>query len=227
MARVTIRIDEIDVRDGEGGAQVIAGRAAPFGQWSQELRTQSGQRFRERIAPTAFDRALAGGDVLALWQHDPAMPLARTRSGTLRLWKDDTGLRFEMSPEVQTSWGRDAVVTVRAGLVDSMSFGFRVAVSGMSEERGDNDVYERTLHDVDLREISLVTWPAYPGTAVMVRTAESTDDEYEFAEHVIERDRQEPGIADADSVAMSARARLQAMTDLDIQFAARRIDRGE
>lgn len=225
MSRATVQVEDLEVREGENGAMVIAGRAAPFGQWSQELRARN-KRFRERIAPTAFDRALGGsGDVLALWQHDSGMPLARTRSGSLRLWKDDTGLRFEMAPELGTSWGRDAVAAVRSGLVDAMSFGFRVSAAGMSEVRGEGDVFDRTLHDVDLREISLVTFPAYPGTVAMVRSdTESDEQPAETDEHVIDGDGQEPARGDADSVAadVSRRARLAAMMNRNLELATRR-----
>lgn len=221
MSRATVQVEGLEVRDGEGGAVVIAGRAAPFGQWSQELRSRN-RRFRERIAPTAFDRALGGGDVLALWQHDPAMPLARVRAGTLHLWKDETGLRFEMAPEMGTSWARDAVAAVRGGLVDSMSFGFRVSAAGVSEVRGQDDIYERTLHDVDLREISLVTFAAYPGTAALVRS--ETDGDEEPEEHGISGDGQESARADTDSVAAEAsrRARLAAMKSVELELATRR-----
>ncbi len=223
MSRATVQVEEIEVREGDGGT-VIAGRAAPFNQWSQELRSRN-RRFRERIAPTAFDRALGGGDVLALWQHDPGMPLARTRAGTLRLWKDDTGLRFEMAPEMATTWGSSAVAAVRSGLVDAMSFGFRASAAGMSEVRSNDDVYERTLHDVDLREISLVTFPAYPGTAALVRSETDGDEEpAETDEHVIDGDGQEPARGDADSMAAEAsrRARLAAMKNTELELATRR-----
>ena len=206
MARATVQMDEIGVRASQDGESVIVGRAAPFGQWSQELRSRN-RRFRERIAPTAFDRALAGGDVLALWQHDTSMPLARTRSGTLRLWKSETGLHFEMQPAAETSWGRDALAAVRAGLVDSMSFGFRVSPSGMIEARGDDDVYERTLLDVDLREISIVTHPAYPGTTAQVRSEPDEDDA--DGEHATRTDGQAADTGDADNEAAAAR-RLRA-----------------
>jgi HK97 family phage prohead protease len=226
MSRATVQVDELEIREGDGGAVTIAGRAAPFGQWSQELRTRN-RRFRERIAPTAFDRALTGGgDVLALWQHDPAMPLARTRANTLRLWKDETGLRFEMTPAVDTPWGLGAVAAVRAGLVDAMSFGFRVSAAGMTAVRGANDVYEHTLHDVDLREISLVTFPAYPGTAAMVRSGTEGDEQIEANddEHVIDGGGQESERSDTDSIAADAsrRARLATMMNTDLELATRR-----
>jgi len=226
MSRATVQVEGLEVREGEGGAVTIAGRAAPFNQWSQELVSRN-RRFRERIAPTAFDRALNGGDVLALYQHDAAMPLARTRANTLRLWKDETGLRFEMAPALTTSWGRDAVAAVREGLVDAMSFGFRVSAAGMSEVRGEDDVFERTLHDVDLREISLVTFPAYPGTAALVRSETEGDEEPASDEHVIGDGGQESERADTDSVAadVSRRARLAAMNETELQLAARRIIR--
>lgn len=223
MSRATVQVEELEVREGENGAVTIAGRAAPFNQWSQELRSRN-RRFRERIAPTAFDRALGGGDVVALYQHDTAMPLARTRAGTLRLWKDETGLRFEMAPAMGTTWGRDAVAAVREGLVDSMSFGFRVSGAGMTEARGEGDLYERTLYDVDLREISLVTFPAYPGTVALVRSETDGDDEpAEADEHVIGDGGQASARADADRGAdASGRARVAAMMNIELELATRR-----
>lgn len=148
-------------------AGVIKGTAALFGVWSEPLR-ENGRRFRERVAPGAFDRALLGGDVRALWQHDEAKPLARTRAGNLRLWADDIGLRFEMTPLLATHWWQDALAAVGAGLVDSMSFGFLGAQ--IDEQYNTKDgIWERTLRRVDLVEISLVTWAAYPGTFAHLR----------------------------------------------------------
>jgi phage head maturation protease len=68
----------------------LEGYAAVFG---QETRIAD---FVELVAPGAFARSLgAGGDLLALVDHDITKVLARTRAGTLKLAEDSRGLHFE------------------------------------------------------------------------------------------------------------------------------------
>lgn len=120
--------------------------------------------FVETIAPGAFARSL-GRDVLALVDHDPSRLLARTKSGTLRLAEDSTGLSFDLDlPD--TSLGRDLLALAERRDVGGMSFGFTVPAGG-DEWRGK----ARTLKIIDLAEISVVqAWPAYEGTVVHARS---------------------------------------------------------
>lgn len=63
----------------------LEGYAATF-----NTETRIGNRFDEVILPGAFSASLkAGGDILALVDHDATRVLARTRSGTLRLSEDN------------------------------------------------------------------------------------------------------------------------------------------
>lgn len=119
--------------------------------------------FRERIAPGAFTRSLAG-DILALLDHDPGKVLGRTRSGTLRLSEDTRGLHFALDlPDTQA--GRDVIALAERGDLGGMSFGFTVPEGGEAWEGR-----TRTLRKVELREISVVqAWPAYEGTEVALR----------------------------------------------------------
>lgn len=121
----------------------------------------------ETIAPGAFRGALAG-DVLALFDHDPGKVLGRTRSGTLRLVEDATGLAFSLDlPETQA--GRDVEALAQRGDLGGMSFGFLVPPGG---EEWDGE--HRTLRAIDLREISVVSaWPAYPDTEIALRGSEA------------------------------------------------------
>jgi len=121
--------------------------------------------FTETIAPGAFRASLgAGGDILALADHAPDKLLGRTRSGSLRLSEDNTGLAFSLDvPE--TAVGNDVLALAKRGDLGGMSFGFITPKDGDSWAGN-----KRTLRSVDLKEISVVSsWPAYPNTIVTAR----------------------------------------------------------
>jgi hypothetical protein len=139
---------------------VILGHAALFNTPSVYM------GFREVIAPGAFKESL-GGDIRALWQHDTARVLGRTKAGTLQVWEDAQGLAFELNPP-DTQDGRDAVTLIERGDVDQMSFGFNVPSGGDSWSKDGDGIPLRTLNTVGLMEISPVTWAAYPQTGVGV-----------------------------------------------------------
>lgn len=164
----TFAIEGVEIRAIEG-KQVISGHAAVFNQLSVPL-----WGFRERIRPGAFLNTLrSGADVFALWQHDTARVLGRTKNNTLRLHEDDRGLAIEFDPP-DTQDGRDALVSISRGDVDKMSFGFNVPDKGDSwASDPDSDLLIRDLIDIDLKEVSPVTFPAYPATDVsmIVRSA--------------------------------------------------------
>lgn len=174
----TFQADGLEVRDGiDGAPPIVAGYAVVFDSWSEAMVDGRGRLFRERVAPTAFDRALgANPDIRALWNHNADFPLGRTRNGTLRVQKDARGLRFELTAP-STSWGRDAVESIRRGDVSGVSFAFSVRKEGGDTwTRGGGDgIAERTLLDADLYEVSPVTFPAYPATSVGVRSVEVPD----------------------------------------------------
>lgn len=191
--RRTFEIDGLEVRALEDGAPLISGYAVVFNSLSEVMVDARGRKFRERIAPTTFDRVLAGApDVRALWNHNADLPLGRTRNNTLRVAKDGQGLRIELQPPA-TSWGQDAVTSIRRGDVSGMSFAF--AVNGQAgdvwEKGGADGIALRTIVDADLYEVSPVTFPAYPATQVMVRSAVTVPE--------FESDSQEAGeIAQSD-----------------------------
>jgi len=120
---------------------------------------------QEVISRGAFQRTLREKpDVVALWNHDDSSPLARTTAGNLRLTEDETGLLVEMEP-IDTQAGRDLRVAVRSGVVTAMSFGFIVKADRFEERDGK---VTRVIDDVELHEVSAVTWPANPATSLTV-----------------------------------------------------------
>ena len=175
---------EFRVRDNDDGSVTVVGHPAKFDKWSDVM-----MGFREKVAPGAFARTLGeGADVRALWNHDPNYVLGRTTSGTLRLSEDKDGLYMELdAPNTPTI--RDLVIEpMRRGDVTQMSFGFRVRKDEWIQGK-DKSPDERTLLDVDLFDVSPVTYPAYPDTDVAVRSAQYRAWKTEIEDFETERKR--------------------------------------
>ena len=120
----------------------------------------------EEIAPGSFDNTLSN-DIRALINHETRLVLGRNKSGTLELRADTYGLwgRVKINPN-----DTDAVnlyERVKRGDVDQCSFGFNI-VREDTEWREDGSV-KWTIREVDLHEVSVVTFPAYEDTGVAAR----------------------------------------------------------
>lgn len=200
----------------DNGKRMIGGYAAVFNTLSVVL-----WNFREEIAPGAFAESIAKNNVRALWNHETSEVLGATGNNTLRLAEDAIGLRFELElPDTQR--GRDAFTLIERGDVSQMSFGFQSLPDGEVWRIDEDGQYIRRLLKVDLMEVSPVTFPAYPATSVGVRS-EILGDEVQIPDAI----RRAAGDVGVDSVAanVSRRARLAAMTEVDIELAARRMFR--
>lgn len=122
--------------------------------------------FFEIIAPEAVDRTISEGmDVRALVDHDSAKVIGRTRAGTLNLRKDARGLRIEVEPDTDISYANDIMRAVARGDVSGMSFAFR-AIGDEWDYEGKTPI--RTVTDMRISEVSIVTFPAYIATDVSV-----------------------------------------------------------
>lgn len=155
-------------RGRENSAGKFFGHAAVFNQ-----RTAIGNPdsfgFWEQVAPTAFDRALnEEHDVRFLVDHEPSKVLARTASGTMALRKDKKGLAVE-ADLADTSIGRDLAILLERGDVSSMSFGFIMRSDSWQQQKDGSEL--RTIEDLDLFDVSAVTFPAYPQTDAAVRAS--------------------------------------------------------
>lgn len=154
----------------------LNGYAIVFNSLSEDL-----GGFRERILPSAVDRTLrSGANVKALIDHrmETTAILASTSTGLLRLRKEAYGLRTEIRPP-DTQTARDIITNVRAGLVEGMSFRFRVyppSSSFMGVSPGENWLEEdgeliREIVDMEFPEVSIVLDPAYLATQISARNA--------------------------------------------------------
>jgi hypothetical protein len=157
---------ELRLEPAPDGQRKVIGYAAVFDVLSEPL-----WGFREKIRKGAFTKTIGEADVRALFNHDENYVLGRSKAGTLTLWEDDTGLGIEILPP-DTQWARDLLVTVGRGDVNQMSFSFRVLREEWSGSVGPAPVPEeiRTLIEVELRDVSVVVFPAYLPTIAQVRS---------------------------------------------------------
>lgn len=152
--------------DDEG--KTLQGYASVFNSESRDL-----GGFTEIVKPGAFTRTIKeNDDIRALFDHDWAHVIGRTKNTTLELREDNHGLFIKITPP-DTQFGRDLLTQVREGYIDSMSFGFQVKEFSW-EMRDGKDV--RTLEDVELFEVSVVSLPAYPSAEVAVRSLQEKKD---------------------------------------------------
>jgi len=189
---------KIEVREEERNGitgPVMFGYAAVFDKLSEDL-----GGFREQVAKGAFAEAISNDDVRALFNHDPNYVLGRSKAGTLRMQEDDHGLYVEITPP-DTRYARDLLTAMKRGDINQMSFSFRVKPGGQDWARDDNGQVVRTLKRVRLFDVSPVTFPAYPQTAIAQRSMQ------EFLKTIVPP---EPDLSDLD-------VRAKQLDTLDLQ----------
>ena len=143
--------DVVGVEDGTR----IAGYASLFGAPDQG---------NDVVAPGAYAASLEalkarGGSVKMLWQHDPAQPIG--------IWdevrEDARGLYVSGRLLVSVAKGREAKTLVEAGAIDGLSIGYRTK-RAFKNEKG-----QRVLTELELWEVSLVTFPMLPSARVAAK----------------------------------------------------------
>lgn len=158
-----IRIAEMRALDSE--EMIIEGYAAVFNQvtdlgWCKEV-----------IDVRAFEECDMK-DCCLNYNHGQSKAIARTRNGSLELIVDAVGLKIR-AKLIDTTEGIDIYKSVKAGLLDKMSFAFTVR-----GEEWDYETDTRTITNIDkLYDVSIVDIPAYEGTSVFARSKEQYEEE--------------------------------------------------
>ena len=138
----------VEVRDGH----IIEGYASYFGKADQG---------GDIVAAGAYATSLAqlssrGGKIRMLWQHDPTQPIG--------IWdevrEDGKGLWVSGRILTDVAKGREAVALIEAGAIDGLSIGYRT-VKATKNGKG-----QRLLSELELWEVSLVTFPMLPDARV-------------------------------------------------------------
>lgn len=152
---------QIEVRN--DGKLEVSGYVNAIDRYSKTLYSGKG-KFIEKVAPTVFQRALEkASNVDMLLNHDVRRKLASVEDGTLELKEDNIGLHA-----TAVISDTEVIEEARCGNLKGWSFGFRALSDSWQEDDG---VAKRTLEDIDLMEVSLLTIePAYIATSVQVRS---------------------------------------------------------
>ncbi len=158
---------DIGLKDGT----VITGYASLFG-----ATDKGGDAVQKGAFKACLNRiAKKGTKVKMLWQHDPTCPIG--------VWdevvEDGKGLRVKGRILTEVQAGREALALLEAGAIDGLSIGYRTLRSEKSAKGG------RLLHEIELWEVSLVTFPMLSEARVS-----RTDEEAALAESLADTFRQ-------------------------------------
>jgi HK97 family phage prohead protease len=123
--------------------------------------------FVEVVDPKAVSTSLRTQDILCLNNYNSSQPLSRTSAWILKLSTDAVGVAFTCSLDTRISYASDLAVSVERGDVRGCSFEFQTNKGTWTNEQG---TLLRTLNDIEVLEISVCSSPAYPQTAVSVRS---------------------------------------------------------
>ena len=152
-----ILTNEFEIRSGEGEKPTIVGYALKFNRWSKPMWGY----YKEKLDRHCLDNADMT-DTVALINHDYNLVLGRV-GANLKLTVDDIGLRFDITP-TDTSYAKDLMENMKAGVINKCSFGFTIDKDGQEWVEGD-ELDERTITKIKkLYDVSIVTDPAYDDT---------------------------------------------------------------
>lgn len=190
--RFEVKFTDVSAKDG-----VFSGYASIFGEADQ-----SG----DIVQVGAFSRSLAehkaaGTQPAMLWQHDPDRPIGVWTS----VVEDEKGLRVEGRLILATEKGRETAALLEAGALSGLSIGYRTV-------RADRNASgNRVLMDIDLWEISMVTFPMQKTATVDRKMIEGVTTEREMEQLL----RESCGLSQKAATGMVAKMKSITSADRD------------
>lgn len=181
MEKRFLSADKAEIRaiEEKDSLPVVAGYFVRFGELSDNL-----TGFREIVEKGFFAEALRSCDMVDLLNHDPNEIMGRQSAygdeGKLIVWEDDTGLAYRLTPP-NTQYVRDKFLTpIRLGLLQGNSFGFSTKPEGYNLKPDSKiaNAWIRTLLPNGCSEIlegSQVVYPAYSGSNIELRSADTME----------------------------------------------------
>lgn len=168
------RLIEIRTVDNEENKMLIEGYAITY---DQPATHQYGSRkFTETIKSGALDNTDMKDVPLRYNHNDNVMIMARTRNKSLKLKKDEIGLKIQ-AELLDTQSNRDLYKAIQEGLIDKMSFAFTVADGGDTWTFGQEETKREVTDIAKLWDVSVVDTPFYDSTSIYARSLELLESE--------------------------------------------------
>ena len=164
--RRSCSIDQFELR-GDGDSLKLTGYASVFEEPYPIFGGASGGGWDEIVDRGAFDRTLSEKPDTHLLINHEGMPLARTKSGTMRLSTDDRGLHVEADLDRRDPDVQALQVKMERGDMDEMSFAFRTIRHQWNDDETERRMLEVSIHKGD---VSVVNFGANPATAAQLRS---------------------------------------------------------
>jgi len=170
------RLADVELRM-DGDTPVLEGYALVYEFRYDVAGGPSAGGFTEVIARGAAAKSAKEADVRLLVNHD-GVPLARSKGGegTLALESDDIGLKVRAELDPANPTVQELRSAMSRGDLDQMSFAFRIP-KGENRQEWSSDYSLRTIREVQLFDVSVVTYPANPATVAKLRTDEAPAEE--------------------------------------------------
>lgn len=168
------RLMEVRAVDSEDDKMRVEGYAVTFEQ--PATHKYGSRKFTETIKRGALDKTEMKDVPLRYNHNDNVMVMARTRNKSLKLTKDEKGLKIE-AELLDTQSNRDLYKGIKEGLIDKMSFAFSVADGGSTWTFKDDETIRDVTNIDKLYDVSVVDTPFYDSTSVYARSLELLESE--------------------------------------------------
>lgn len=168
------RLIEIRAVDNDENKMTIEGYAITFD--SPATHQYGSRKFTETIKRGALNNTDMKDVPLRYNHNDNVMIMARTRNKSLRLIVDEKGLKVE-ADLIDTQSNRDLYKAIKEGLIDKMSFAFRVADGGDKWTFRKNETFREVTNIAKLYDVSVVDTPFYDSTSIYTRSLELLESE--------------------------------------------------
>jgi len=149
----------LDAEVDEKGA--VEGYASKFG-----IVDQGG----DIVVKSAFSKSLASRKPKMLWAHDPSQPIGTWSE----VKEDETGLYVRGQINMDVQRGRETHSLIKSGAIDGMSIGYR------ARKATKNAAGNRELSDLDLWEVSMVTFPMLLEATAQVKSLSDLEQPHEI-----------------------------------------------
>lgn len=156
----------IETRTSDTGAPMIIGYATVYDH-AYDVLGGPPYGWDETIVGGAAAKSIAEQDEVYLFFDHEGLPLSATKDSSLVLRSDKIGLYNESTVDSRSNWNMEVWNRVDSGLLDSMSFAFRA-----TRQEWNADYTERFITEVQLFDVSVVSFPANPFTSVLTRDAD-------------------------------------------------------